>query len=258
VDKVVDSLGLVQENSFLAVYIPATNRAFVFRVKSRANKGFERIAYGPLPLPSGTTLATFTGGTVSVPADGVLPAMSLIPVGITFPYTGAYDSTDMWYLSEDYRDRVFHVITRVTPRWLRIDLQIPTGVVQLRFQRDKLPLGIERDWGFSRGVIETVHIPEVHYGYRFANDTNMNVYTFVEFIYGEYIIDIPKDPYLIFGVLSKKVPHHFITLPVNVYDATLREALVKVYGIEGFPVYPIHERDKAVKEYTELLKEVKI
>jgi hypothetical protein len=75
--SVVDKFGLVVENSYLTVYVPATNSALVFRVISRSNRGFEVFDYGPLPLKTGDTLSTFVGGTTTVSADGVLPAMSI-------------------------------------------------------------------------------------------------------------------------------------------------------------------------------------
>ncbi|MDI6729851.1 MAG: hypothetical protein QMD44_13140 [Thermodesulfovibrionales bacterium] len=39
---------------------------------------------------------------------------------------------------------------------------------------------------------------------------------------------------------------------------TIKRAFERVYGIEGFDVYPAFERDKAIKEYEELLKVAKI
>jgi len=118
------------------VYIPATNRAFVWRVKSLTNRGFTRIDYGPLPLTEGYPLSSYIAGTITVPADGVMPAYSYVPVGaeLSFPLSGAYDETDMWYLPKDYRERVFHVITKVTPAWLRCEITIPKIVLQGKFQ----------------------------------------------------------------------------------------------------------------------------
>jgi hypothetical protein len=257
-DKVVDELGLVLEGEYLTVFIPATTKAFVFRIKARTNKKYETLNYGPLPLSAGTTLPTFDGGSVSVPANGVIPARAYTKDGITFPLTGAYDSTDMWYVPEDYRERLFHVIQYVTPAFLRMDVQIPVKVTQGRFQKDKIMTGVETDFGFSRGMYETVHIPKLHYGYRYANDTNVNLYTFVKFIYAEYIVEIPKNATLIFDILSKRIPSHWLSLPINYMDKSIEISLMEAYGITGFTLYRIDERDKAIKEYDALLKEVKI
>jgi hypothetical protein len=255
---VVDSLGLVLENEHLTVYIPVTNKAFVFRVKSRYNKGFERINYGPLPLPRGLPLGSYLGGTSMVPVTGVLPAYSYVMIGgeVTFPMSGTYDETDMWYIPKDWRERLFHVILDVYPRWLRIDLTIPKGVVQRRFQRDKITLGIEKNFGFSRGRIETVHFPEIRYGYRFGNDTNLNIYTSAIITYGEYVVEIPKDAEMIFNILTRRYPSHWVTLPVTSYDETIRRGFTETYGIEGFTVYPINKRSEALAEYNKLMKDI--
>jgi hypothetical protein len=255
--KVTDELGLCLENEHLVAFIPATSKALVFRVKSRVNRRYEQLNYGPLPLTSGTMLPTFEGGSTSVPADGVIPARAYT-TGLMFPMSGAYDSSDMWYTPEDYRDRLFHVIQYVTPAFLRIDVQIPIAVTQGRFQKDKIVTGVDKDFGFARGSYEAVHLPKVHYGYRYANDTNVPLYTFVKFIYAEYVIETPKNSSLIFDILTRRIPSHWITLPINVMDSTVERALTEVYGITGFPLYRMDERDKALRDYDALLKEVKI
>lgn len=249
---------LVQENELLTIFIPATQMAFVFRVRARVNMGFERFHYGPLPIPAGTPLASYLGGLVTAPADGVMPAMSFTPIGLSFPMRGVYDETDMWYVPEDYRDRLFHVILEVTPAWLRCDLQIPKGVPQNRFQRDKIITGLEMNMGFARGRMETVHIPKIHYGYRFGNDTNVAVRTAATFTYAEYIVEIPKDEELVFNVLTRRAPSRWITLPVNNYDTAIRSALLEVYGFEGFPLYPATGRERALREYRSLLAQARV
>lgn len=249
---------ILEENSLLTVYLPPENKAFVFRVKSIANKNRFEINYGPIPLPAGTSLPTFEAGSVSVPAYGVLPGRSYTPTGISFPLAGAYDSGDMWYIPEDYRDRLFHVIQRVTPSFLRIDLQIPKGVTQGRFQKDKVVIGVDADFGFARGVYETIHLPKIRYGYRYANDSNPSVYTFVKFIYGEYVVEIPRNPELIFDVLTKRTPSYWITLPVNVMDPAIQSALIDTYGITGFTVHSFDNRSVAIREYSDLLGRVRV
>jgi len=259
-DKVVDALGLVLEGEHLTVYIPATMKAFVFRVKSRANRGFEKFHYGPLPLPANLPLASYAGGVIPVPAAGVMPMTAYTPtgMGLTFPFSGAYDEKDMWWLPEDLRERLFHVISEVTPKWLRRDVEIPTGVPQGRFQRDKVTTGVDKLFGYARGKIETVHFPKLHYGYRFGNDSNLNVYTGISFTYGEYVVETPKDSELIFNILTRRIPSHWVTMPITVYDETIRRAFIEVYGVEGFTLYPINKRAEAVAEYDKLLKEVKV
>ena len=267
-DRVVDELGLIPNNGFLVCYMPAPSKALVFRVISRHNPGAEVIQYGPLPLPAGTVLPTYDGTTASVPADGVIPSRALTP-GLMFPIglgtplpfeTTAYTNSDMWHLpAEEYRERLFHILMNVTPATLRCDLQIPSGVTQPRFQKDKVSLGIEYDWGFRRGGLETVQIPGVHYGWRFGNDLNISLHTLVRFTYGEYIVEIPKDAELIFNILNRRIPAHWVTLQIiGSYDATFSQNLMKNYGFDGFPLYGLHQRSTALETYNRLLGGAKI
>jgi len=255
--RIVDSYGLVLEGEYLTVFIPATSRAFVFRVKSRVNRGYEVIDYGPLPLSAGASLPTFDGGSVTVPSDGVIPARAYTE-GLSFPLEEAFDRSDMWYTPEDYRDRLFHVIQYVTPAFLRVDVQIPTAVTQGRFQKDKVVTGVSKPFGFARGFYEIVHLPKVHYGYRYGNETNVDLRTFVKFVYAEYVVETPRSSSLIFDVLTRRLPSKWVSLPVNIMDATVERALIDVYGVTGFPLYRLDERDRALREYDALLRGVKV
>jgi len=253
-------MNILEENKILVLYIPITNKAFVFRVRSVINRAI-KIDYGPLPIPANYPFASYIAGTPIAPADGVIPAYAYTPIGaeLTFPLSGAYDETDMWYMPKDYNDRVFHVITKLTPAWLRCEITIPKSVMQGRFQKEKVTTGIEKLFGYTRGSIETAHIPGLHYGYRFGNDSNLYVYTGVSFDYGEYVVETPRDSGLIFDILTRKIKaDKWISLPISVYDAAIRKALTDAYGIEGFTVYGIHQRSQAIPEYEALLKEVLI
>jgi len=119
-------------------------------------------------------------------------------------------------------------------------------------------LGVEKLFGYSRGSIEDNPLPKLHYGYRFGNDSNLSVYTGVDFTYGEYVVEIPKDAELIFNILTRRVPSYWVTMPIAVYDDSIRRAFTETYGIEGFTVYPVTKREEAISEYNTLLKEVKV
>ena len=260
-DRVVDDLGLVLEGEHLTVFIPATGTAYVFRVRSRVNRGYEIINYGPLPLPANTPLLRLGGGLIPVPEYGVLPEFSYNPstTPINFQTTfNVYDKNDMWFIPKEDRERLFHVKTFITPGWIRVSVDIPRGVPQRRFQKDRVVVDVDRPFGWSRGFIEVVRFPQVYYGYRVANDTNLNVRTFVKFVYGEYVIEIPKDPEFIFSILTRRYPSYWLTMPITVMDATLASALLETYGFEGFPLYPVNKRDEALRAYAELLKGVKV
>jgi hypothetical protein len=265
--SVVDRLGLVVENSYLTIYIPATRSALVFRVISRSNRGFEVFDYGPLPLSAGDTLTMFVGSAVTVPADGVLPAMCFTG-DLRFPaipgtaLANVRDTSDIWYLDKDDRDRLFHVRMYVYPPIIRAHVRIPTNVTQYRFQRDRVALGIEAPLGFSRGLLEVVHIPYLIYGYRFANDTNLDLRTYVRFVFGEYVVEIPRSAELIFDILTRRVPSHWITMPIASLEPAIRTALSDVYGFReprwGFRLYRADERSTAIREYNEVLKMLRV
>ena len=246
-----------KDGEYLTVFLPATSEALVFRVRSIVNKAFNLIDYGPLPISQGTVLKTIDGSSTTAPDYGVLPARAYTDP-IQFPsQLNVYDNTDMWYIPKEYRDRLFHVIQYVKPAWLRVEVQIPTGTVQNRFQKERVMGGVEKDFGFTRGSIEVIHFPEVHYGFRYCNDLNIDVNTFVRFEYAEYKIEIPMDAQLIFDILIRKVPSVWVSLPYSVEDSTFQSSLVKTYGITGFPLHGINERDAAIREYQSLLQDVK-
>jgi len=256
----IDELGLTLENSFLTVYMPAPAKALVFRVISRTNKGYEKLPYGALPLDSGTTVGTLDGGTTTVPADGVLPSRSYTISGIMWEsiISGVYDSTDMWFIPKDWREMLFEIILDLMPKTLRVGLEIPKGTKQPYFQRTRVALDVSKDWGWQRGRIEVIQFPGIHYGYLFCNDLNAAVYTSAVFTYAENVVEIPEDPELIFRILTREVPSKWITLPIKAYTADIKARLTEVYGFDGFPIYGIHQKEKAVEEYRSLLKEALI
>lgn len=251
---VTDRYGLVRDNEILTIYFPNTNKALVFRVITRANKEFETFDYGRLPLTAGDVLNTYAGDTSTVLTDGVMPA-GTYTTGKQFPLTDVWDATDMWFVPYTWNDRVFHVKTYVTPGFLRVGLQIPQGVNQTRFQKERVVGGTSTatGFGYNRGEIETVHFPEIHYGYTFGNDTNLSLITGARFVYGEYIVKIPNSASLIFDVLSRSYPCHWVGLPVTTADSTITQGLKKTWGFDGFSVYPNLKRDEAIREYGAIL-----
>jgi hypothetical protein len=244
-----------EENDLLVLFVPATQKVLVFRVVA-VNKNV--VEYGSLPIPAGTALPTFEGGSVTVPADGVLPGRSYLQTGITFPHPDAYDPTDMLYLPADDRDTLLHVRQEVSPAWIRIDVQIPKGVTQGRMLKKRLVAGVDRDFGFSRGIFEAVHIPRVHYGYRYANDSNADAYTYARLVVAEYTVEVPKSPELIFDAITKRARAIWVTMPINYVDPAVSSALSEAYGFDGFRLYSVVERDKALAEIREVLKKSKV
>jgi len=263
--SVVDRFGLVNENNYLVVYFPATGTAIPFRVLARVNKGFEVFDYGSLPITTTTTLSSYDGGTVTPPANGVLPARSYTP-DLAFPaisgtpLTSVRDTSDIWYLDENDRDSLFHVKMFVYPPIIRTDIRIPTNVAQLRFQKNRVVIGVVTVFGFARGALEFIRLPYLRYGLRFGNDTNLDLYTFVRFIYAEYVVEIPKDSDVIADILLKRVPSYWLTMPISYQDPAISDALRRVYGFTetwGFKLYRPDQREIAVKDYGRVLASLK-
>jgi hypothetical protein len=251
---VTDKYGLVKDNELLVTYIPSSNKALVFRVITRQNKGFEHFDYGALPTVAAEVYNTYAGGVATVGLAGEMPPWSYV-TSKKFPLSGCFDATDMWFVPYSWQDRVFHVKTQVKPGFLRVGLQIPSGVNQSRFQKERVVGGAETNsgFGYKTGEIETVHLPEIHYGYTFGNDTNLRLRTGVHFTYGEYVVKIPNSPSLIFDVLSKAYPAHWVGLPVSTVDSSITQGLKKTWGFDGFTVYPNIQRDQALNEYKAIL-----
>ena len=251
---VTDKYGLVRDNELLVVYLPQSNKAMVYRVISRENKMFETMDYGHIPTTAADVLNTYDGSTATVGLSGEMPPRSYT-AGKKFALSNCWDDTDMWFVPYTWNDRVYHVKTQITPGSMRVGLQIPLGVNQSRFQKERVVGGADTSLGFGYnfGQMETVHLPEIHYGYTFGNDTNLTLKTGVKFIYGEYIVKIPNSAPLIFDVLSRAYPAHWVGLPISTADASITQGLKKTWGFDGFTVYPNINRAEAIIEYTAIL-----
>jgi len=250
-----------KDNDYLAVVIPATQSSLVFRVRTRVNSN-PTIFYGPSTLTSGSTVSLISGGTATVQAAGELPAYGYTPVGsgLSFPspINGAYDGTDMWYMNEDYRDRIFYIVARSKPHFLQMGIEIPKGIQQYRFQRDNVFTGVGKAFGFNRGVVETVQFPDVRQSWRIANDFNFPVWTAIEFQYNELIIETPRDPLTIYNILAGKLPAYRIDLPIQSADPSISINLQKVYGYTGFDMTLLPSQSDAVNSYSQALQGVLI
>ena len=262
-----DEYGLSRNNTLIVLNIPSENKAFVFRIKERVNAKQEKFFYGPLPIAANQTFATYSGGSSTAPAAGVFPALSYTPLSSAMQFPAptvsgttlnTYDPSDIWYTPYDYRDTLFEVKQIVTPKFMRIAVSVPTGQNQSLFQKGKVPGGVSlfpASFGFQRGVYSVFQIPYIHYGWLYGNDTNLSTYTSVTFIYGEYKIEIPKNPSLIFDAINNLVPARHTSLPIQVYSSNLTDAFVKTYGIEGFDIFSLDQRAQATAQYASLLQE---
>ena len=258
--NVDDEYGLVNPNEYLTVFMPATKKVMIYHVLARQNPGMEVINYGAIPLPTTSgAMGTLDGGTATA-TSGVIPSRAITTRPVQFPppsdVVGSFDSSDMWYMDETYRDRIFHLNIYATPAWLRMAVEIPTGTKQQKFQKDRAQVGISNSFGWSTGHIETIHIPALRYGYDFGNEMNINLYTSLKFVYGEYQIAIPTDPDLIFDIVTQQRQSHWVTLPVFTNDSSIQSALQKNYNFQGFPMFDRTQRQKAIAEYTQIIPNI--
>ena len=249
----------LKANDYLAVTIPATQSAMVFRVKVRVNPE-PTFHYGAMPLVTGVVLSGYDGSTHAVPATGVMPGQSYTPIGSGYAMAlaSAYDASDMWYTNEDYRDRIFYIVAKSIPKWLQLGIEFPKGVQQYRYQRDNVMTGVGTNYGFSRGIIETVQFPDLHQSLRVGNDTNLPVYAGLQYQYNELIIETPRDPLVIYNILAGRIPSYRVDLPIMVQDPSIPINLQKVYGYTGFDMTLLSAPTEAVKEYAATLQGVLI
>lgn len=258
--KITDEYGLVEDNGYLTVFIPASQMAIPFRVLARHNRGGEVLNYGSIPITAAETWGSYDGGTTTAPAASVIPSRGFTNSAKSFTppsdMSTVYDSSDMWYVPYDFRERIFHVKMEVSPSFVRCGVQLPKGQNQQRFQRDRAVLGVDKTSGFNRGSLEMIHFPEIRVGYTFGNDTNLDLFNTVKFTYGEYLIGIPGDAELIYNILDKRVASYWVTLPIATYDSAIKVGLQKDYGIEGFDMYSPEDRRYAIEEYEKIIEKI--
>ncbi len=261
----VDDYGLTAPNNYLSLFMPALKSSLVFLVKYRRNPLSTLINYGPLPTTTSDSWSNYNGiaggtGGGSTPAGtGQIPAgcwikgkqfntPSTFYVSGTFPY----GSGDIWYTQDS--TRVFEVRAYVTPNWLRMAIDMPTGQVQQALQ-DTVAGGVDQDFGWLRGKAHTVHIPYLHYGYGFGNDSNAPLLlTRVFFRYAEQIVEVVRDPGVVFGVITGMIPSNTISLPVVNAASQITSSLKTAYNFTGFPVFPRQQQAAAMAEYTSIIK----
>jgi hypothetical protein len=261
---VVDPYSLTRPNSFLNLFIPATNRSVVLYVKYRHNPNYTLLNYGPLPTTTSSAFSNYnglaggTGGGSNPAGNGQMPASSWIK-GINFPSQNAlssvsfnvsgtfpFGSSDIFYSQN--ANRILEVYQAVWPRWVRVGIDVPVSQSQQSLQ-DTVTGGVDQDFGWNRGRSYAVHLPWIHYGYDYGNDTNLPIYTKVFFRYAEQEVALVTDPQLIFDIINNKRPNHYVQMPIVQSQSTISQALQQAYGFPtstpGFPVYPDTPKGRA-------------
>jgi len=262
--SVTDRYGLVKDGGYLVVSNPVVqtgrdptdssisiryNKAMVFKVLARQNVQGEKFVCD-LPTTTATSFRSYDSATPAATATGCLPARAYTAAsGLQFDMTGVENTADMWDLDHTYYDRLFHVNLRVSPGFVRVGVDMPSGTSQARFQRTKKSIGIGSDFGWRYGSTEFVPFPEVDCSYQFGNTTNVELRPKCAFTYGEYVVGIPSDPDIVYKVLIGKEPSHSVTMPISIYDAAISQGLIRTYGTDGFRIFPNTQYSAAIDEY---------
>jgi len=188
--KVIDELGLVLPNQYLAVILTAYEGFLAYRVLRRVNAGYEHFEYGPLPIE-------ITGHE-----KGVVSADYVAPSSITFPYEPLAPEIrpDMWWFVEP--EKLFHIYMTLLPPQIRFFYEIPQATREILFRN--IVSDLRKDFGYTRFGIELVQLPRIHYGLLFANLTNLDLRTWVHFTYGEYVIELVRVPEILTKIMLGK------------------------------------------------------
>jgi len=218
--RVVDEKGFVLEGGNLLLYFPAFNGILCYKVISRRNKGFEELAYGPLPY------------TASGHAAGVVPANST---------TGEYkfnwidtrrrghEYTNMFYFEDS--DTLLHVFMTIKPYMLRNYIHYPETLTPLSYIKDVTNTpDTGDDFGFFRENFEIVYIPYLECSFETYNKTNIDLKTFVKFVYAEYEVELIQDTETMRKLWLEQQPVKKITLPA--YTSFRTDAFRRAYDIE--------------------------
>ena len=230
--SVLDELGLVKENNYLVIHFIAENKILPLRVVRRNNRGFERFEYGPIPV-------TFEGYS-----QGVIPARQYTPE-FTFSYNRLLpeDAPDMWYFTD--KNKVYHVYVTIEPAYLlRVMRRIPQGTSPYSFRTISASASqiLELEFGFTRGKrIEQVFLPNLKIGWVVGNPTNIDLKTYVTFIYGDYDVEFVRDAETIWNLMIKKKPAHWFTMggTVTVPSGTM-ENILKALDATLISMLPAH------------------
>lgn len=267
--SVIDKSGLVKDGNYLVLLNPVAlasgsgrtpsmqryTKAMVFKVLSRQNS-FGETYTTSLPTDTGTMFRSYDSNTHVASAAGCLPGMAYTsPGGLQFPMPGVENPDNMWDLDDTYFDRLFHTRLDVYPGFVRVGVDMPTGLNQARFQRTKKTVGIGTDVGWRYGGCEFVHIPEVDSSYQFGNTTNAELRPTCKFTFGEYIVGVPADPDIVFRVLTGKEPAYRVVMPITSYDSAISQGLRRTYGAEGFKIYPSNQYAAAIDDYSRVIAE---
>ena len=218
---ILDDMGFVKENEYIVVSFPMFRGILAYRVMARVNKGFEKINYGALPIPTAVPWAARTGLVPANSNSGPFPwPWAVLP---------AERQTDMWWF--DNNDKLVSSRWKISPYMLRNFLFLAVGTQEIVY------LGIATadatmpsDFGYWRGTLELPILPYMHMQMSCFNMTNMDLLADVSFEYAEYAIELIRDPQLLWELMTRRKRAHWQTYPGEIRIPT--DPFVRAYHIQ--------------------------
>lgn len=275
-------LDKVREGTYIVIHFPVScetqitindkkvklrnSKFIVLRVVDILDRENSELYYGLIPVKGDTPQYVLTAKTSMLSnADGTLLPFAIAPYGESaqFPsndiINNVFDDKNIWYIDpEDVNGRDMLYITEMMlyPSFIKVAVTIKDfpepEKIQARFGKYTF---IETNeppvFGWSYVPYTFIVIPGVHYGFYFANMTNLIVPVQATFRYYYCYAPPVKDPETILAVVRHEVPNVIEwTFPAvtGVRHDTIVEILQKAYGFAGIPedVYLL-PRDIAVK-----------
>lgn len=244
--RVVDEFGLVRENNIIVVHFIYNNTILPLRVVRRNNKGNEFFIYGSLPV-------SFSGYDA-----GIIPARQT-STEFTFTYTRLLpeEQTDMWYFTE--KKKIYHVYINIEPAYmLRVFRRIPYGSTSYVFRSvSASPTNaLEIEFGFTRGKwIEQVFLPSIKIGWIVANPTNVDLRTYVKFIYGDYDVEFISNPEVIWDIMTGRIQAHWVSFGgiAPITTGVINKSLEALHAVQ-VPLLPTYmNRDEAIAQISNVI-----
>ena len=129
-----------------------------------------------------------------------------------FPYAPLPGETrdDLFYFTET--NRIVHAFLEFKPIVMRIYPEIPVNKKQYALY-GKVAQSVDRDFGWFRGGVEFIFLPNIHIGWTFSNKTNMDFYTMFRFKYAEYTVEPILNTEHLLKILMRQAPSYEITFP---------------------------------------------
>jgi hypothetical protein len=96
------------------------------------------------------------------------------------------------------------------------------------------------DFGFWRGTKELVVLPYMHIQFEVANMTNLDLYTYAKILYGEYLVQLVKDPKTLYELMNRLGDYktrnaYWFTFPGQI--RFVKEPFERGYGLQQpFPL----------------------